>query len=372
MPSRAEWADLVTETFDALDMDDVHELYQVEWQKAERVLLADHQDQIERHRKRWRRSLARANAILYGLSRRLAPSRRLPFAAALVLVLFAVLWLLTSESWPRQALWAFWVLVAAAVLLVLLLGMELVDKIHFRDELLMARDLQAHLVPKNLPGTPDYEMGGFNRVANTVGGDLYDAVVLPDGRLAVLFGDASGHGMAAGLVMAVAHAAFRAQLPVDPAPEAVAQTLNRILCGVGATRSFFAGVTLLLSPGGSFRAVVAGHPPILKLDGAGRITSRLGTGAYPFGIKPDRAWTALEGDLAPGESLLLHSDGLPEARDAQGREFGDARVEAVLARKGGATAPGLVGALSSDLAEFLGRQAPEDDVSIAAVRRRAS
>src|SRR4029450_14034276 len=86
-------------------------------------------------------------------------------------------------------------------------------------------------------------------------------VPLPDGRLAVFFGDASGHGMAAGLLMAVAHAAFRTPLDVDPSPPAVFATLNRILCRTGSSRAFFGCVYFLLSPDGSFVASVAGHPP---------------------------------------------------------------------------------------------------------------
>ena len=117
--------------------------------------------------------------------------------------------------------------------------MELIDKIKFRDELELARDLQADLIPKSPPQTDEYEIAAFNRIANTVGGDIYDFVPLPDGRLAVLFGDASGHGMAAGLVMAVAHAAFRTQLDIDPSPRAIISSLNRILCRTGGSRSFF-------------------------------------------------------------------------------------------------------------------------------------
>src|SRR4029450_5861664 len=97
-------------------------------------------------------------------------------------------------------------------------------------------------------------------------------VPLPDGRLAVFFGDASGHGMAAGLVMAVAHAAFRTQLDVDPSPPAVLATLNRILCRTGGPRAFFSCVYLLLSDDGSFAGSGAGHPEPLVVggDGGGR------------------------------------------------------------------------------------------------------
>ena len=153
------------------------------------------------------------------------------------------------------------------MIMVVLLAMELIDKIKFRDELELARDLQADLIPKSPPQTNEYEIAAFNRIANTVGGDIYDFVPLPDGRLAVLFGDASGHGMAAGLVMAVAHAAWRTQLDVDPSPGAIISSLNRILCRTGGPRSFFSCCYFLLERDGTFIATVAGHPQIVKIAG---------------------------------------------------------------------------------------------------------
>jgi serine phosphatase RsbU (regulator of sigma subunit) len=236
----------------------------------------------------------------------------------------------------------------------------------------MARALQSQLVPRVLPEIGAFELGGFNRIANTVGGDLYAFEPLPGGRLAVLFGDASGHGMAAGLVMAVTHAVFRTQLPVDPSPGVMIQALNRVLCETGNSRSFFAGVYALLEPGGAVTAYVAGHPPVLKLDAEGRIVERLGSGSYPLGIKKNAVYAPNATVLAPGETLLLHSDGLPEARAASGEEFGDARIEHFLFRKAGAGPADTVFALAGELDRFLGRAACDDDVSIAAVRLKTA
>src|ERR1035441_8154699 len=161
------------------------------------VLLADHEDKIAAEPRRWKRALRRTNAIVFGLAKRLAPPRRLVFAVALVLTILAFMFGNGTEGWPFAAL------LVSVLALAFLLAMELVDKLHFKDELVMARDLQAQLVPRVLPEIGAFELSAFNRIANTVGGDLYAFEPLPDGRLAVLFGDASGHGMAAGLVMAV-------------------------------------------------------------------------------------------------------------------------------------------------------------------------
>lgn len=365
----ARWSALARETFDSLGRDDVTGLYHVEWRRAADELVAEHRRELEAEPSRCKRFLLKTNAVLYGLLKRLAPARRLLLAVALVIALVGQFGASLGETQVTVDLRGVSVLI-----LTLLLGMELVDKLQFRDELLLARDLQSELMPKVLPPFPGAELAAYNRIANTVGGDLYDFVPMPDGRLAVLFGDASGHGMTAGLVMALAQAAFRTQLRVDAAPAAVAETMNQILCRTGACRTgggarqYFAGITLLLSPDGSYEAVVSGHPAVLKVAATGEIVGRVGAGSYPLGVKEQREWAVETGRLAPGETLLFHSDGLPEARREDGEELGDARVARVLLAHPGMPAASLVGGLRAELEQFMGRLAPDDDVSIAAIR----
>jgi sigma-B regulation protein RsbU (phosphoserine phosphatase) len=363
----ADWKKLASETSRSFDPDEVLGMWSVDWRKAREAFFEDHRAEIEAEPRRFRRGLLKANAVVYGLTRRLAPPRRLVFALALVLVVLA---LLENAFGDRQSGFAFLGLLVAVVAVMFLLAMELVDKLHFKDELVMARALQAQLVPRPLPEIGFFELAGESRVANTVGGDLFAFEPLPGGRVAVLFGDASGHGMAAGLVMAVTHAAFRTQLGVDVSPAAMAASLNRVLCETGSSRSFFAGICGLLEDDGTFTAIVAGHPAVLRLDGEGRVAERIGIGSYPLGIKKTTEWTPLSTSLAPGETLLFHSDGLPEARGESGGDYGDARIEAVASGKSGARPGELVAALTADLDRFLGRVPIDDDVSIAAIRRK--
>jgi hypothetical protein len=379
MPRGKDWIELVRATFRSVGREEIFGLYVREWRHARQKLTAEDRDEIDREPKRLKRFLKSANAVLFGLSKRLAPARRVAFGAALLFILFSAQWTWSTHkdrngerqtSEYRISLDSGFLL-ASITVLTLLLGLELVDKINYRDELDLARELQATLIPKTLPSPPGFELGAYNRIANMVGGDIYDFVLLPDGRLAVLFGDASGHGMTAGLVMAVAHAAFRTQLETDPAPEAMFATLNRILCRTGGPRAFFGGVYLLLSPDGSFTGSVAGHPPVLRIAAGGEVLERIGRGAYPLGVKTPLQWETQSGRIERGEALLLHSDGLSEARDASGAEFGDARVESSIRRAAALPAPGLVEALAGDVMVFCGRDAPEDDVSIAAIRRLA-
>jgi Stage II sporulation protein E (SpoIIE) len=379
MPRGKDWIELVRSTFRSVGREEISGLYVREWRHAKEKLTAEERDEIDREPRRLKRFLKSANAVLFGLSKRLAPARRVAFGAALLFILFSFQWTWSNHtdrtrngerrtSQYRISLDSGFLL-ASITVLTLLLGLELVDKINYRDELDLARELQATLIPKTLPSPPGFELGAYNRIANMVGGDIYDFVLLPDARLAVLFGDASGHGMTAGLVMAVAHAAFRTQLETDPAPKAMFATLNRILCRTGGPRAFFGGVYLLLSPDGSFTGSIAGHPPVLRIAGDGEVLERIGKGAYPLGVKTPLQWETQSGRVERGEALLLHSDGLSEARDPSGAEFGDARVESSIRRAAALPAPGLVESLARDVMVFCGREAPEDDVSIAAIRR---
>lgn len=366
-----DWSDMAKETVRSVGREDMRELFSKEWAGAREILIAEYRDRLRTERRTLRRFFLEVNAIVYGLTRRLAPTRRLVLAVAVFCVFLSGMGACQiGQSGSRYHISIDFggVLAISVVLLLGLLAMELVDKLAFRDELVLARELQADLLPKALPSIPGFEFSAFNRIANMVGGDLYDFVTLPDGRLSLLFGDASGHGMTAGLVMAVAHAGFLTQLDVDPSPASIFGALNRILCRTGGPRSFFACAYVLLSPDGEFSATLAGHPPLLVVGAGGEIRDTIGKGAYPLGIKDGLQWDTLSGTIRPGETLLLYSDGLPEARDGE-REFGDERVRLILRQSAGRPAPELTGDLARELALFCGRRSPEDDVSIVAIRR---
>jgi serine phosphatase RsbU (regulator of sigma subunit) len=380
MPSGHDWIELFRSTFRDVGRADISGLYSSQWKHAKERLTSEDRDELARAGGRVRRFFKTANSVLFGLSRRLAPARRVLFLGVLLCILLSF----NGPSYHREtekveggvrrtSEYHFYfdnsLLIGALVLLGTLLAMELVDKINFRDELELARELQASLIPKDLPKTASYELGAHNEIANMVGGDIYDFVPLPDGRLAVLFGDASGHGMAAGLVMAVAHAAFRTQLEVDAAPPAMFATLNRILSRTGSKRAFFGCVYLLFSRDGALSGSIAGHPQPLAIRPDGSVRQRFGAGAYPLGIRNGVSWPVENGRLEAGEILLLHSDGVSEARDATGQEFGDARIEAAVRAAIRLPAQEIAAALAREVRAFRGSSTPEDDVSIAVLRR---
>jgi hypothetical protein len=363
-----DWLDLGKSTVTSISTNDVTNLYSLEWPETKKMLISEHRADIDEDPRRIRRVLRTASAILFGLTKRLAPHRRILFVFSFVF--FFVCMFTLARGMKSPPFWVFTQMAAMFLVMTALLAMELIDKIKFRDELQLARDLQASLIPKEMPKSESWDVAAFNRIANTVGGDIYDFVPLDDGRLAVLFGDASGHGMAAGLVMAVAHAAFRTQLEVEVSPPSIMATLNRILCRTGGSRSFFSCCYLLLSPDGTYLATVAGHPPILKIGADGKVAERVGRGAYPLGVKAGLQWEVVSGAIEPGERLLLHSDGLTEARNATEREFGDQYVEVVAGWHPEASAQTLVDTLVGEWRVFMGNQPPDDDVSITVLRRR--
>jgi sigma-B regulation protein RsbU (phosphoserine phosphatase) len=107
---------------------------------------------------------------------------------------------------------------------------------------------------------------------------------------------------------------------------------------------------------------------VLRVGKDGTLLGRVGKGAYPLGIKTELSWETESGRLGAGDLLLLCSDGVTEAHDAGGNEFGEGRLAACLPRVASLSAAEIVEAVAGDVWQFRGRKTPEDDVSIAALR----
>jgi sigma-B regulation protein RsbU (phosphoserine phosphatase) len=317
-----------------LESRDVKRLFERDAARAYAVLTRDHNQETEPERG-LRRFFFRAKLAFLGLSYKLSPPRRLLFGGSLVAFVLGLLsdphTLYRSKELRVTVQFSpFWFTVSVACL-VFLLALELVDRVRVRDELEVARELQSELLPHDLPAVPGYLFAHSYRTANEVGGDFYDLIGLPDGRLAMVVADASGHGMAAGLVMAIANATLRTALDLDPSPERAMAMLNRTLCRTGTTRTFMSAFYGLLVPEtGEMEFVCAGHPyPLLRR--AGGQTEELGSGGYPLGLRDPLPMSRGTVTIEPGDQLLLYTDGLPEALDAQGKTaFGYERIQAAL------------------------------------------
>ncbi len=316
-----------------LNVRDLRRMFDRDAVEAYRVLTREYDAEPKRRRRRW---LHRARIVFLGLSYKLSPARRVLFVVSLALALIGLIQPSRLELGSRGLVIDFspvWFLAALAALL-WLFALELVDRVRVRDELEVARQLQSDLLPGAAPELPGYRFAHSYRTANEVGGDYYDFQLLADGRLALLMGDASGHGIAAGLLMAIANATLKTALDVDPDPPAVARLLNAALCRTGDRRAFMTLFYALLEPaGGRLDYVCAGHPFPLLRRAAGGI-EELGAGTLPLGLRDDARPTAGTATLAPGDSLVLFTDGLPEALGTGGQAFGFRRLRELVTQPG--------------------------------------
>lgn len=282
-----------------------------------------------------RRSLFQVKIVFLGLAHKLTPARRVLFGVAILAALFGLLRFSAAvdHGHVRVDFSPFWFLLSVTIL-VFLLALELVDRVLVRDELEVARQLQRDLLPSTVPEIPGWALAHSYRTANEIGGDYYDVATLPDGRIVLVIGDASGHGMAAGLLMAIANAALKLAVEVDPTPERVAMLLNRVLVRTGDNRAFMTLFYGVLEPStGRLSFVCAGHPfPLLRRSG-GEVVE-LGTGGLPLGIRESVDVTPYEVRVDPGDLLVLYSDGLPEAVNAAGDAFGYDAMHALLREPG--------------------------------------
>jgi hypothetical protein len=316
---------------------ELQRLFDRDAQNAYSVLTREHSLEIA-PKGRLKRFLFQLKVVFLGLSYKLTPPRRLLFAVSLLCAFMGLLNVTVKETIRGHNLSVefspLWYLASIGGLL-FLLALELVDRIRVRDELEVARELQAELLPRQVPDLPGYLFAHSYRTANEVGGDYYDFLALPDGRLALMVGDASGHGMAAGLVMAIANATWKTALDLDPAPERVLALLNRTLCRTRGKRTFMSVFYALLDPAtGQLEYVSAGHPfPFLR-RADGRV-EELGEGGLPLGIRESLKVQPGTTTLSPGDLLVLYTDGLVESTDPRGTEaFGFDRLQGLVATGG--------------------------------------
>ena len=355
-----------------LNVRDLKRMFGEDASKAYRVLSRD-QDAPPNDGDGVRGFLRRTKILFIGISRKLSPARRLIFAASVLATVLGLLGgkelTLGSASTTISVGTASVYLITAIAGFAFLFTMELVDRIRVRDELEVARQLQADLLPKTAPIVPGYAFAHSYRTANEVGGDYYDISVLPDDRVALVIGDASGHGIAAGLLMAIANATLKTALEVDPAPDKVAKLLNSTLYRTGDRRAFMSLFYALLEPStGVLDFVCAGHPfPLLRRrDGS---VVELGSGALPLGMRPELDLPVQRAQVGRGEILLLFTDGLPEALDGKEESFGFSRLEQLASQ--GSSASQLHDSVVTAFKAHVGNRDMADDVTLLVMSRAA-
>jgi serine phosphatase RsbU (regulator of sigma subunit)/predicted ester cyclase len=246
------------------------------------------------------------------------------------------------------------------------------ERERIEQELRVARRIQRELLPETLPNPDGWRIATHYGPAREVGGDFYDFPELSNGRLGLVVGDATGHGMPAALVMATTRGMLRAVVRSSESPGEVLARVNEALVAEIPPSTFVTCFYGVLEPdNGRFRYANAGHNlPCRRHDGqADELLAR----GMPLGLMSGMCYEEKEVVLEKGESALFYSDGLVEAHDPEGEMFGFPRLRRMVAEHA-AEDGSLVDFLMDELRSFTGGDGweQEDDITLVTLRRSTS
>ena len=235
------------------------------------------------------------------------------------------------------------------------------------QELRVAQLIQQQFLPKRLPDLPGWQIAAFYRAAAEVGGDFYDFIELPDGKIGLVVGDVTGHGVPAALVMATTRSVLRSEAPRLVAPGKVLERVNEFLHADIPANMFVTCLYAVLDPKtGALRYANAGHD--LPFVRRGTAVEELRATGMPLGAMPGMHYDEKEATLGEGDVILLHSDGLAEAHDAQHRMFGFGRMRGLMGELG--IGHDLIEGLMDSLRTFTGPAwEQEDDITLVTLAR---
>jgi serine phosphatase RsbU (regulator of sigma subunit) len=301
---------------------------------------------------------------------KLSPARRIILLAALVLLVLGT----TKFSVNGQHLDVQDAGTWAGLLLLLLLILEIADRVTMKRDLEIAKEIQRWLVPQVAPQIPGLDVGFVTRPANTVAGDYYDVFPLDDnGRgssVLLAVADVAGKSLPAALLMATFQASLRTLSTSAPTLPELMEGLNRYACtnsrdGQRFTTAFVANLNLAT---GELAYSNAGHNAPLLMRKSGGL-ERLEAGGVPLGVLPEAPYECAATRLNPGDLLVIFTDGVVEAVSERGEEYQEGRLVAVVNACGGATANEVIQRLMRDLDAFVGYASQHDDITCMVVRR---
>ncbi len=230
--------------------------------------------------------------------------------------------------------------------------------------------MQQSLLPRERPALPGLDVGRVYESAAQVdvGGDVYDFLELADGRLAVVLGDVTGHGIDATADMAMAKFVFRSLAREHPEPSEFLAHANEVVVGEIAVGKFITMVYVTVDPSGVVLCACAGHPEPRLVYPDGHVEA-LSCGGLALGIDAPQQYEQVRAELPPAAAVVLYTDGVIESR--QGRElFGDARLDQVLSAHADRPAQEIADAVLAACRGFAGGDLP-DDCAIVVIQRTA-
>jgi phosphoserine phosphatase RsbU/P len=252
------------------------------------------------------------------------------------------------------------------------LQMAALQAAEFKKEMDLARKVQEALLPAVVPQIEGFDAAGWAKPASVTGGDCYDFWLLPDGRLGVFLGDASGHGLGPTIVVSQARTLVRALCDGDCDPHKILTRVNARLSEDMEHNRFITAFLAFISLDGTVHWQSAGHGPLFFRPSANVPIQCLGARVPPLNALPDLIDDSPPPfKLEPGGTLVVMSDGIFESWSPNHELFGSDRVVELLDQSNGHPAQDSIETLHAAVANWQGNDEPVDDQTIVVVRRNA-
>jgi hypothetical protein len=328
------------------------------------------QDEIERP---GRRFIHVAQQFFWAVLEKLTPARRLLLLIALVFLIFN-----PQVDWHDQSgnmhIVSFDFRLYGGLLLLLILILEVGDRVVMKRDLEIAREIQTWLLPNEPPNVPGIEVAFQTRPANTVAGDYYDVFVRPKGapnenHVLMAVADVAGKSIPAAMLMATFQASLRTLSVTESSLPELVGSINRYACtnsqgGLRFTTAFLAELDPATR---TLTYINAGHnqPMLCRKSGA---LERLDEGGLPIGIRAEASYQSGSVVLAPGDWLVIFTDGVVEAMNTRGDEYGEPRLLAAIATSSVGSPGQMMERIMTDLDVFVGNTPQHDDVTCLLVK----
>lgn len=319
---------------------------------------------------RWKQPWPVIKQFFWALLNKLSPARRVLLLVALVLLLVSGVKFHYGNQFALDVNFEF----ISALLFLLLLSLELADKVIMKRDLEIAREIQSWLVPSEPPAVPGAEVAFWTRPQNSVAGDYYDAFYPVDdaasgGKLLLVMADVAGKSVPAALLMATLQASLHTLASEGLPLTQLAERLNHYACAHSLEgRRFTTAVIGEYDPSTRRLAYVnAGHnSPVVRRTNGG--IERLESGGLPLGILREATFVAASVDLQPGDTLVLFTDGVVEAFNSSGEEFTDARWLHLIRDLPNLPAQATMQYLMQQVGQFVGATRQSDDITCLVLR----
>jgi serine phosphatase RsbU (regulator of sigma subunit) len=320
-----------------------------------------------------RRTLTHARLFFLAFTMKMTPARRAIYGLSLICIIVGLVELfrdvhLLIVPHPVFAAGTLW-LVGGFLLVNLLVLLEVADRLTLKNDLEIAREIQQAMLPRGAFHAAGLEAFGMTRPANTVGGDFYDILPLPDGRVLLALGDVAGKGSPASLLMALLLAMMRTLVDEGFEGAALAARLNAQIVKHAPRSRFVTLFVGVLTPAtGQFVYVNAGqNPPLLRRTD--RSYERLSSGGIALGMFEHSTYTTGTALLNVGDVIVMYSDGITEAENGAGQPFDEEGLQGIIDGAGWASAKELAWVTFAAVEKHTEQRRLLDDLTILAVRR---